>query len=1390
MNHCNMFRKRIVSLLLVSGLLTVVGFLFDFTSSLALDSAPTFNLQEVNAAPIMDTFMQSVATPEALCPGGPVIDGVTLDKCVDETFMVGGTTKTIRVWYTTNVSTVQRTVDDVVYDLTHYVDNDTQAQNVAHWGREAWERYWEIFSRHPYNDGCDNRINIQLEDGVGWSGVAYWASPGTCKIGIDTGRVRAGTAQSVVYHEVQHYLQYSYNSGCYSYIYDNYYGGSAAGVAEFVEGYADVARDAVNAAIDLTLYDGYISMYNPELSFYDMGYKDVFSKYFVEQLGIQFSITDPHWHMDAIRKHYEECDAHDTIYVMDTLVPALKSGMTEEKLFLDFFAANWTNDWANPVSQPELVYIDDDTGPSYGSITLYKDENISSGTKNWSGESTPDDWAARYYQVTPQSGCNYVTANVDGAAGAHLGINLMAADTDAPTSVTRTAWIGENMSRTFPGFGTYNRIVAVVNAFDNLASYDVSFTCVTPTLDILEPSQANFSQVGDSTSPIAFLMRFNVTSSGSPVLGLTESALIAEAEGDTVTLVPGSLSQVGEQYWAILLPPSKPSDTTFVDLKICLDASICDTETDAMLYVDPGTTDFALVFDGSGSMSLEDVTGDGRRFVNAQKAGTVLADLLQVGDRILVTDFSAFDDPIGCGMPSGDGDCKLDIITRLTRTNVVTPASNAIAATKAAINNISPREWTPIGAALQDAMKKLVAEPASKNPKHIILLSDGDENVNPLYTAVKDDLIDSGVVVDTIRFSNDAPGALLAKIATDTGGSYTYVPTSPGTLAESQQSRQQLVDQLTQMGVPADQINRLTAISLPGPLGLDNVYDYYETRGQNAVRLFHNNYLTVPDNTAQTAEVFVDDSINSIRFVVAGKQEDLDLTGECGGYIRRVEIKPPSEIRGFPISPRNPLTTPANWDIRNSLYDDVAIIPNPEPGLWQISTTYFFYTCTAGSTEQPFRLDSPQALESDFMMNVSVESNIQLIGRFLPPIINNQGTAGDYVPIVASLFDPKGAIPGAEFYGEQGVIPVLIDKPGGLELIILWDDGKHNDGSANDGVYGGEYRTTNFGGNYNVRMVAYLKDPDTGKYLTREWSGGFFLTGPSIDDLDKDGMPDAWERRCKLNTQQNDAGLDNDHDGLSNIAEFNLGTLPCQADTDQGGERDGSEVNSSRNPLYPRDDLVPPLGHLSVVALNSRIRIQWTNPISYTNMVGWFSTVPGDLGRLMNLGNSGIYTDTEVINGTPYFVVLAGRNGTAEGEYSDPFLVTPKADPDAPSGAVLINNGANQTSFKNVILNVSSADTPLNGLAESANAHMGGPLALKYNEVSGNIHMRISNKPNLANAVWEPLTPEKPWTLPAGPAGAYTVFVQFRDGAGNESFVVSDTIIYTLPSMFIPLTRR
>ena len=1184
-----------------------------------------------------------------------------------------------------------------------------------------------------------------------------------------------------------------------------------------MEGYADLGADSVDAALDAMGYGGIT--YDPSTSMYEKSYGNIFNKYFIEQLGTIGAPADP-WHrMDALYDHYTECDNQNTLYVLNTLIPTLSGGKwTEREFFLNFFAANWAKDWADPAIQPELVYLDDDGNP-YGNLApLTQNINMAGGSQSFA-DSTPDDWAARYYQVTPQAGCPYLQMEVDGASGAQLGINFMAAKTSAPTRVLRSAKIGEDFVRTFAANGVHNRLVAAVNSFSSNYSYSVNFTCVTPTLNILEPRQVKFALVGDPASPIAFLARWNVTDGSSTVRGLQESDFTFDAEGDAITVAPGTFQEVGNEYWAVLLPPTKPAGTTFVDFRVTLNGAISDTETDALLYVAPGNSDIAMSFDASGSMNTEDTVGEGTRLTNAKRAGQVIADLLRAGDRILVQDWSAFNNPPGCGAP-GDGSCPLDIRTLLPRTDLTAGNLNAvIGIARTQISNISAREWTPVGGGLAAAKDALLAAPTNTNPKHIFFLSDGEENVKPFYSDVKADLLASGVVVNTIAFGPEAPGNLMAQIAADTGGIYRPVATGSsgsGVMAAGVEA----AAAFDALSLPVDASAVTAASYLPGQLGLANVYDYFDTEAQGAARVINMNYTDVPafdaSNSVKEVAIIVDQSVNQLRLVVAGKQPDDEYCTVSD--IRKVDVlmpgMDPQKDRWIPISPPQKGVTPADWDIRNNRFDDVLVVNNPAEGVWRFRTYYYPVNCTslaaadANTTPEgdlsAATIDAPAAPADAaavangapyaFIMNVSVQSTIQLEGRLLG-LTANQGEAGDEVTIIGSLLDKNGVLPAT-------VIAALIEGPAGSTVLPLKDDGANNDGAAGDMIYGARFAQTLYGGGYSVRILAYFKDPaNPANQLWREWNGGFWIKGLKPDqqcggekDTDKDCMPDDWERRCKLIVGQDDRGADPDNDGLTNDDELKRGTRPCRADTDNGGENDGSEVKNQRNPLDPKDDKVREIGKIRVRPLNNMILINWSYPLSYTNMIGYITDMNQFVKRI-DMGQQGDFLVVGLTNDTTYYVRLQGVNDQALGDLSDPVVVTPKADPDMPTGTVLIEEGKEVADSKQVVLSISATDQVLDGAAQGAAAHQTDMLSQIVNQVSGGVQMRISNSADMSGAVWEPVTPTKSWTLDCAPGATCTVYAQFRDAAQNESLIVYDAIQLDADAdagfgLFLPVVTR
>lgn len=88
----------------------------------------------------------------------------------------------------------------------------------------------------------------------------------------------------------------------------------------------------------------------------------------------------------------------------------------------------------------------------------------------------------------------------------------------------------------------------------------------------------------------------------------------------------------------------------------------------------------------------------------------------------------------------------------------------------------------------------------------------------------------------------------------------------------------------------------------------------------------------------------------------------------------------------------------------------------------------------------------------------------------------------------------------------------------------------------------------------------------------------------AVADRNHDRIPDRWERRFHLSLRINQAGRDQDHDGLSNRGEFLSRTSPRDADTNDNGitdaneDRDhdgvdnGNEMDEHTNPADPDSD--------------------------------------------------------------------------------------------------------------------------------------------------------------------------------------------------------------------------
>ena len=1361
-------------LILALGLLFAVSFFLVVMAGSMMSAQAADSEEDILAAPVLVQapvsefseavqFVESNFEPNASnagCGDTVAVGGHALGSCDTVDFTLGSDTWTLSVYYT-----LDNTADD------HWISTDAQASAILPWMQLAAEEYYEQTGKTYGSSVCGKHIRAKIQKGGGWAGIAWW--PNSCFIGLDAPMIRGNGGRHTTYHEMRHkFFQFAY-ADCV----DDWKPGYS-GNADIVEGDADYGTSTV---IDLGYFN---NSYDPNKSMYAHGYGNRFTPYYSEHVGLYVppSTTpgDVGYLSEGMVEHMKLCETYDDIYVERENVQKF-TPYSYEEFFMNYFAANWAFDWADSATQPELYYFESDApGVTVNSMPMDYNVNLSA-SQAYNGETTPDKWAGQYYQFTPQATCKFVMLEGDGEAHAKLGWAFMAADTVAPTA-EYSGWVGEDFSRVFAGDGANNRVAAAVVGFNNEYDYDLTVSCVNPQIEIVTPLNPNFvAYVGDPLSPVAFLSHIRVSSGGNPVTGIPPSWFVMDVGGDAVTV--DTLYEITKgEYLGVFVPPAKAAGTTWANLRACLSTTgICDTNNDALLYVAPGNVDMVLLHDASGSMSDIDQAGDPSRLEQAKMAAKLLVLLARDGDYYGIMDFSAKDIPTGCAPNCLHHDNKvIKPKTAFTTANLATQ----IPSFQTAIDGMTAREWTNLGQGLVDAQLMVLAAPYSANNKVVAVLSDGEQNVNPMYDDISSSI---SVVVDTWGFSGDAPNALLSRIASENGGNFSYVSTSPGSsLSSLQAEREALVNQLSSTlqdnGVSAEQSREIagmlsvTSNYLPGGLGLADSYDYLHTEESGGARVAQNAYIGAPTGEWKVQKAMVGPADNTLLMVSSSAIAE---SYSCAGWKREVQVAKPYDKRPdwVPISPVITTIPPEwEWDVRNSSFSDALYVTNPEVGEWEMRTKMYQVVCTAEDEATPAAV----SVGGDFIMEGTVYSTINLDGQIL--LHNGQGMTGDPVPIVGTLLQKTGAV-------KNALVLVLIEKPGsGWDLRLLRDDGQSNDGAAGDGMYGNTYYKSTKDGAYNVTIAAFVEDPHKpGQVIARVWKGSYYMKGEE-EPSDDDPFPPWWEKRypCMDPDKYNSPKEDYDKDGANNVTEWEHGTNPCDPDTDDGGEKDGSEINGGRNPHWPDDDKVRPIYNWSVRPLNQAILVHWSRPFTYTKV---FIRVGG---KVYDGGQKGeleipLPGEPPLPNDVPLVVSLWGEKDGDVGTETDEQTVVPKSDPDPPSGFILINDDAPETGLLNVELYVNASDVPLDGMPAPGGT---ATIANEYtvdNVISGGIEMRFSNELSGPWSAWEPFSSAKQWLMDCEVGTTCTVYAQFKDAAGNESLVTKDDIRYTktyLPIVF------
>ncbi len=1242
--------------------------------------------------------------------------------------------------------------------------SDAQAQNVAdalegHHSMFVWLGFLApFFNTDPPEVCCYDSTNI--------GGADY------CAISLDTPFLQPQTEaciRLVVGHELFHHVQYAYinngSSGC----------GSCGGTwgKWTCEGTARLMQDKIFSDLDqdagCITYIDEIAAYlaSPNITLTSASYKAaLFWNYLSEQLGT--ISTEPYTGADVIEAYWRNTDPDhpDSMQVLRDTIHDFAPSTSLEEIFHDFTITNYTKEYdVSAIADSDKYFYVDET-PAGGGSTYAPVSRSSVSFSDTLSASSVHAFAARYLEVTV---ANPTACEIIGFRGeaddpaADLGWTVVGVKAGLnPGDPDRVVELHKGRGSSFyKAFlndpeDPFIKLAAVVTGLDQDETFKYVFARQEPkenAVEILRPTFSRQAYVGEHANPDRFQVRLMVTGpdiltpggSGSiSVKGLSMDnfTVWVQAAGHKVPVTVLSAAYVGGQYWLVCQAPVvDPAWGTFFDLGVCLcetDAGECFTQDvqDYSVVYAKFIRNEMIVIDRSGSMDLPSETP---KIDAAKSAARLYVDAAADDDLLGVVSFTG--DLSEC---NDDSELRIDLLTvdDTHRTNA-----------KNAIDTITAGGWTGLGDGLARAQDRLKTQGNPDGMDHIVLLSDGMENEALCWDSSSPSCSNSGcgsdvkdifvsgdgtdTIIDAVAFGPQTDQVLMQDVASTTAGDYFYVDVGD------------------------------TAKGAAGYSGKGIVTPQDLTLGNRLSEV----YLSIEDKVRGKDRIFF----------VAGTTNE-------SGYTEQPVVIYEGRVTEATIA--------VNWEESGAIPDiqltdpDGNTIDSSQAQIFQDAThiVYQFFKDIPGGT---YRLEMKSREVTQYMVTVSGKffSGVRADMYFSQPpaprpcYTASKFLAGLPITILVSLTDIKGGI------GHADVTAVVRNPKGEVISMPLFDDGLHDDGDANDGIYGNIYRKTAYysqqgvpedraetdpgvNGSYVVSVVAQgisHRDERFTRYLNRAFQV-FECYVEVKPDSDEDGMPDRYENQYPcLNYLVPDADKDPDHDGLVNIREYYLGTGPCDMDTDNGGETDGSEVKRGANPFDPRDDAMPrPVDVEVITTLGDEdptpLLFPGTNTIRFPAHAGYArirlfrGTVPYRLVQVAEFDPAktefpGIYFDKSLSNGVRYYYQIVAVGDTGALSVPSPvFSGMPRENPVPPKGWVTINKGAISTATPKVELN--------------------------FDFEQENAQVMVSNSPLLSRADWQDNPGEMEWMLDPDPlTGRATVYVKFRDSAGNESIVYHTSII-------------